>query len=253
MNFFFILSAKRVKQAAIILVASLFTAGIFYIEQGNIAPVFSTDNGPRVIYKGPTSGRAIALTFDITWGDAKALPIIELLKKESTRATFFLSASWAESHPDIVKRIAADGHEIGIMGYNYGNYMDLEDAQIKKDIYRAQDVFKKLEIKTVNLVRPPDGNYDKRVVKVLDSIGYTIVHWGIDSNDWKNPGVEKITNNVLNGIESGDIVLLHASDSAKQTGAALPKILLELKKSRYSFVTVGDLISNTKVKSKEIE
>ncbi|MCH1626037.1 polysaccharide deacetylase family sporulation protein PdaB [Ferdinandcohnia quinoae] len=253
MNFFYILSAKRVKQAIIILAASFFTAGIFYIEQGNIAPVFSTDNGPRVIYKGPKSGKTIALTFDITWGDTKALPIIDLLKKEGVQTTFFLSASWAERHPDIVKRIIDDGHEIGTMGYNYENYMDLEDAQIKKDIYRAQDVFKKLQVKTVNLIRTPDGNFDKRVVRVIDSIGYTVVHWGVDSNDWRNPGVQKITSNVLENIDGGDIVLFHASDSAKQTEVALPNIIKELKGKGYSFVTVSDLIANTKVQSKKVE
>lgn len=254
MNFFYILSSKRIKQTLIILFASLFTASILYMEKGNIAPAFSTDNGPRVIYTGEKSERAIALTFNIGWGDTKALPIIDALKKEGvTDATFFLSASWAERHPDIVERIVKDGHEIGIMGYDYKNYKELEDAQIKKEIYKAQDVFKKLGVKPASFIRTPDGNFDSRVVKVADSLGYTLVHWSIDSNDWNNPGVAKITSNVLDKVKGGDIILLHASDSAKQTAQALPTIIKGIKEKGLSFVTVSDMLNNADVKSEVVE
>ncbi|WP_449538521.1 polysaccharide deacetylase family sporulation protein PdaB [Ferdinandcohnia sp. Marseille-Q9671] len=254
MNFFYILSSKKIKQTLIILFASIFTAGIFYIEKGNIAPAFSTENGPRVIYTGEKSEKAIALTFNISWGDTKALPIIDTLKKEGiTNTTFFLSASWAERHPDIVSRIVKDGHQIGIKGYDYKNYTELEDAQIKKDIYKAQDTFKKLGVKTVAFLRTPDGNFDSRVVKIADSLGYTLVHWSIDSNDWNNPGVAKITSNVLDKVKSGDIILLHASDSAKQTAEALPSILKGIKEKGLSFVTVNDMLNNADVKSEVVE
>ncbi|MFT4415768.1 polysaccharide deacetylase family sporulation protein PdaB [Fredinandcohnia humi] len=254
MNFFYILSGKKIKQAMIILVAAFFTAGIFYIEKGNISPVFSTENGPRVIYQGEQNEKTVSLTFNITWGDTKALPIIDILQKEGIKkATFFLSAAWAERHPDIVERIVKDGHEIGIKGYDYKNYTTLEDAQIKKDIYKAQDVFKKLGVKTTTFLRTPDENIDSRVVKIADSLGFTVVHWSIDSNDWNNPGVDQITNNVVSKVKGGDIILFHASDSAKQTAQALPTILHEVKKKGYSFVSVSDMLNNANVKSESIE
>ncbi len=254
MNFFYILSSKRIKQTLIILFASLFTASIFYIEKGNIAPVFSTENGPRVIYKGEKGEKTVALTFNISWGDTKALPIIDTLKKEGVKnATFFLSASWAERHPQIVERIVKDGHQIGIKGYDYKNYTELEDAQIKKDIYKAQDAFKKMGVKTVSFVRTPDANFDSRVVKVLDSLGYTLIHWSIDSNDWKNPGVDKITGNVLDHTKGGDIILFHASDSAKQTAEALPGVLKGIKGKGLTLVTVSDMLNNADVKSEVVE
>ncbi|WP_453992342.1 polysaccharide deacetylase family sporulation protein PdaB [Bacillus nitroreducens] len=254
MNFFYILSSKRIKQTLIILFASLFTASIFYIEKGNIAPVFSTENGPRVIYKGEKNKKNVALTFNISWGDTKALPIIDTLKNEGvTNATFFLSGSWAERHPQIVERIVKDGHQIGIKGYDYKNYTELEDAQIKKDIYKAQDVFKKMGVKTVTFFRTPDGNFDSRVVKILDSVGLTLVHWSIDSNDWNNPGVTRISSNVLDNVKGGDIILFHASDSAKQTAEALPGILKGIKNKGLSFVTVSDMLDNADVKSEVVE
>jgi len=254
MNFFLILNSKQLKQTLIILVAAFFTAGILYIENGVYLPVFSTEEGPRAIYKGEKEGKKIALTFDISWGDTKALPILDLLQKEGIKnATFFLSAAWAERHPDIVKRIVEDGHEIGSMGYEYKNYTELEEAKVKRDILHAREVFKTLGVKDITLLRPPNGNFDKTVLKVADSVGYTVVHWSVNSNDWKNPGVDQIVNNVTSKLKGGDIVLLHASDSAKQTEKALPAIIKGVKQKGYSNATVSDIISNAEAKSKEIK
>lgn len=68
--------------------------------------MFSTDTGPKAIYKGETDSKDISLTFDISWGDERAEPILNTLKANGIKnATFFLSASWAERHPDTVARI----------------------------------------------------------------------------------------------------------------------------------------------------
>jgi polysaccharide deacetylase family sporulation protein PdaB len=254
MNFFFILNGKRVKQTLIILVASFFSAGILYMENGVFQPVFSTGDGPRAIYKGESKEKKIALTFDISWGDTKALPILDLLKKEGIKnATFFLSASWAERHPDIVKRIIEDGHEIGSMGYQYKNYTDLDEAKIKRDILHAQEVLESLGVKKVSLLRPPTGNFDQKVLKVAEATGYTVIHWSIDSKDWKNPGVEEIVGNVVTPLKGGDIILLHASDSAKQTINAISPIIKGVKQKGYSNATISDILSNAEAKSEEIK
>ncbi|MCI4059925.1 polysaccharide deacetylase family protein, partial [Bacillus cereus] len=118
--------------------------------------------GPKVIYKGETDSKDIALTFDISWGDEKAEPILDTLKANGIKnATFFLSASWAERHPDTVARIVKDGHQIGSMGYAYKNYANLESSEIKKDINLAQTAFEKLGIKNIQLLRPPTGQFNK--------------------------------------------------------------------------------------------
>ncbi|MGD6994455.1 polysaccharide deacetylase family sporulation protein PdaB [Sutcliffiella horikoshii] len=254
MTNFYVINGKKLKQLSIIILAAFFTAGILYIENFSNQPVFSTKDGPRAIYKGEGNNKEVALSFDISWGDEKALPILDLLKQNSvTGVTFFLSASWAERHPDIVKRIVEDGHEIGSMGYAYENYRDLEDLKVKRDILKALDVFEKLEVKKVNLLRPPKGAFDKRVLEIANSLGFTVVHWSIDSHDLINPGKEIIVDNVTKNLSNGDIVLLHASDSAKQTEDALPEIIRYIKDKGYEISSVTELINNTKAKSKEVQ
>lgn len=249
MNFFMVLNGRKVKQLVFILVVSFFTALFLYSQSAANVSVFSTKEGPKAVYKGE---KGIALTFDIGWGDEKAAPIIEALDKKGVKsATFFLSGSWAERHPDIVDKIVKQGYEIGSLGYAYEDYTDLETSKIKSDILKAQEVFKKLNIKNVKLLRSPTGHFDEKTLKVAENLGLTVVHWSVNSDDWKNPGVDKIVKNTAKA-KNGDIVLLHASDSARQTAKAIPAIVDELSK-KGNFIKVSDMIANGKVKTTLIQ
>lgn len=247
---FYVLNSKLLKQISLVVIAAFFTAWLLYMENLVNLPVFSTSNGPKAVFKGE---KDIALTFDIGWGDEKAGPILDELTKENVKsATFFLAGSWAERHPDLVERINKSGYEIGILGYNYLDYTELEDSKIRKDILNAQVAFGKLNIKDIKLLRAPTGHFDQRTLKIAERYGYTVVHWSIDSQDWTNPGVEKIVENVKSA-DKGDIILLHASDSAKQTVKALPQIIGDIRAKGLKLVTVSEMIANGNAQSEEIK
>lgn len=246
---FYVLKGKSVKQFLLVVIAAFFTALFLFMSNLSLSPVFSTKDGPKAIYRGE---KDIALTFNIGWGDEKAEPILDALKKENVKAaTFFLAGSWAERHPDIVSRIVKEGFEIGILGYAYEDYTELEDEKIGKDISKAKEAFRKLNIKDLKLLRAPTGHFDERSLKIAERYGYTVVHWSVDSKDWTNPGISQIIANVEKA-NKGDIVLLHASDSAKQTAKALPGILQDIRGKGLKLVTVSELIANGTVDSKEI-
>ncbi|NHM33415.1 polysaccharide deacetylase family sporulation protein PdaB [Neobacillus terrae] len=246
---FYVFNVKVFKQLALVIIAAFFTAWFLYMDQIAQLPVFSTKDGPKAVYKGE---KDIALTFDIGWGDEKAGPILDVLKQENVKAaTFFLSGAWAERHPDLVSRIAKEGYEIGILGYNYEDYMKLEEAGIRKDLSKAQTAFQKLNIKDIKLVRAPTGHFDSRTLKAAERFGLTVVHWSIDSKDWTNPGVTTIVKNVSKA-DKGDIVLLHASDSVKQTAKALPEVLQEIRSKGLKPVSVSEMIANGTAQSNEI-
>lgn len=249
MNFFFVLNGKTIKHLLLIMIAAFFTAFFMYMENIFHLAVFTAKDGPKAIYKGE---KDVALSFNIGWGDEKAEPIIDTLKKENVKsATFFLSGSWAERHPDLVDKIVKEGYEIGVLGYSYQDYSELDDAKIRKDLMLAQEVFKKLNVKDIKLVRAPTGHFDQRSLKIASQYGYTFVHWSIDSKDWTNPGVAEITKKVATA-KNGDIILLHASDSAKQTEKALPGIINELRGKGLKFVSVSQMIANGTTESTEI-
>ncbi|CAM4013068.1 MULTISPECIES: polysaccharide deacetylase family sporulation protein PdaB [Geobacillus] len=250
---FYALNGRTLKKALIIICSAFFTAFILYAYEMN-RPVFSLSSGPKAVYKVDNDRDEVALTFDISWGDENAEKILDVLKQHGIKnATFFLSASWAERHPSVVKRIKEEGHEIGSMGYNFVNYAELENAKIRQDLMMAAKVFDMLGVKNVELLRPPGGNFNKKVLKLAESLGYTVVHWSVDSKDWLNPGTEQIVANVTSDLEPGDIVLLHASDSAKQTAKALPKIIAAMKENGYKNASLSELLANGEAESKGID
>lgn len=253
MRFIYVVSAQRLKQILIILTAFLLAAGIGYAERDTIAAFSGSNQGPQAIYKVDTKEKKIALTFDISWGETRAIPILDVLKeKKINKATFFLSSPWSQRHPDIVKRIKEDGYEIGSHGHKHDNYSKYSDEEIRAQIVKADTILTEMIGKKPTLIRMPNGDFDKRVLRVAHDMGYSVIQWDTDSKDWMNPGTDAIIQNVLSKAHPGDIVLMHASDSCKETHLALPVIIDKLRQQGYQFVTVSELIAGADSKSKEV-
>lgn len=172
--------------------------------------------------------------------------------KKVDKATFFLSSPWSKTHPDIVANIKNAGFEIGSHGHKHVNYSTLSNEEIRTQISTAHTVLTELTGTEPNLIRMPNGDFDKRVLQVASDLGYKVIQWDTDSLDWKNIGVDNIVKRVTTKAHPGDIVLLHASDSCKQTHEALPLIIDELRRQGYEFVTVSELISQSNTEGKEV-
>lgn len=252
MNMFYVINGRKLKRYLIILIAVVFSIGIVYVERDQIS-VFSY-NEPSAIYSVVTDKKVIALTFDISWGDKRAEPILAILKEKGVQdATFFLSSPWTKTHPAIVKQIVDSGYEIGSHGHKHVNYNELGDEDIRKQIQTAHLILTEETGQSPNLIRMPNGAFDKRVLRIAGELGYTVIQWDTDSLDWKNPGPQNIVNRVVKRAHPGDIVLLHASDSCQQTHLALPTIIDQLTAQGYEFVTVSEMLKLSDVKGKVVE
>ncbi|PTQ56954.1 MAG: putative polysaccharide deacetylase [Candidatus Carbobacillus altaicus] len=234
--------SRRVLAFFFIVFASLI---ILYNERDVIVAFKPREAG--AIYHVPTDEKLISLTFDISWGEVQVQPVMETLQKEGVlQATFFVSAPWAKDHTDIVKKMIQTGFELGTLGNRHMNYTRLDEATLLTEIKTGEDVLKSITGQSVSLFRPPNGDFDQKVLKTASSLGLTTVLWSIDAEDWKNPGRDVITSRVLKSAKPGAIVLLHASDSAKETPEALADIIRGLKRDGYRFKTVSELISGYK-------
>ncbi|GAA4723938.1 polysaccharide deacetylase family sporulation protein PdaB [Brevibacillus fulvus] len=252
----YVVSTKALKQLLIVLIALVLAVGITYAERDTIA-VFTNGSKakpPQAVYKVDTKEKKIALTFDISWGETRAVPILDILKqKQVQNVTFFLSSPWSQRHPEIVKRIAEDGFEIGSHGHKHENYSKYPEEEIRTQIGTAHTILTEMTGKKPNLLRLPNGDFDKRVLQIATDMGYTVIQWDTDSKDWTNPGVDQIVQNVVSKAHPGDIVLMHASDSCTQTHLALPVIIDKLRAEGYQFVTVSQLLSGSEVNSQEVD
>jgi len=251
MNRFYVLNGRRLKRYLLTSVAVIFSVGVIYAERDNIT-VFAPQT-PAAIYSIPTEKKLVALTFDISWGDKRAEPILEILKEKDVKnVTFFLSSPWSQSHPEIVKKIVDAGYEIGSHGHKHDNYSKYSDEEIRTQITTAHTILSGLTGKSPNLIRLPNGDFDKRVLRIAEQLNYKVIQWDTDSQDWMNIGTDKIIDRVVNRAHPGDIILMHASDSVKQTHEALPVIIDQLRAKGYDFVTVTQMIGQTEVQGNTV-
>ena len=188
-------------------------------------------------------GREIALTFDISWGTVMPPKVVAILKKERVAATFFLSGPWITAHPDLVREMAAvPDFELESHGQAHVNFSGLGPTGVQTNIEKASAALYAVTGRRPTMIRPPNGDYSRASLAATAALGVRTIIWGTDSHDWMNPGVDTIVRRVVTRAYPGDIVLLHASDTCKETDLALPTIIAELRKAHYRFVTVGRLL-----------
>lgn len=246
----FLLPLKKLKFIIVVILLAFFSALIVFVNISPILPAFNYKDNKEAFFKGKDG---VALTFDIGWGDENATKILDVLEKEGIRnATFFLSGRWVERHQHIVERILEQKYEIGILGYEYKDYTELSQKEIIRDVSKAIEVCNKIGIEKVSLVRTPTGNFDKETLRVMNKMGLTLVRWSVDTKDWQNPGTNKIIG-TASTAEDGDIVLLHASDSALQTARALPKIIDALEQKKLELTTISKMLSGGSTNTSNVD
>lgn len=218
-------------------VVGLFAIGAMYIQVAELIA-----EGPMAIASTRTEKKVVALTFDHSWGNTFTPSILDTLKQNNIKATFFIMGPWAKKYPEVAKRIMTDGHEIASHGYRHQNYGDMTREWVKEDIEKSHALIKEITGVDAKLIRPPNGHYSKQSLQVTAEMGYQTIIWNIDSLDWKNPGRDVIVERVVKRLKPGGIILMHASDTPVQTAEALPILLEKIKAEGYEIVTVGQLL-----------
>jgi peptidoglycan-N-acetylglucosamine deacetylase len=189
----------------------------------------------------------IAMTFDDGPSADNTPRLLEMLKQRNIKATFFLIGQNAAANPDLVRRILAEGHEIGNHSWTHPQLSKLSDDRVTAEITKTQDAIKDASGFTPTLLRPPYGAITPRQREwIANQFGLTIILWSVDPFDWKRPGASVITQRILSQVRPGAIVLSH--DIHKQTVDAMPATLDGLIAKGYKFVTVSQLIAMNKPK-----
>lgn len=195
------------------------------------------------IYCVDTKGqKKVAITFDAAWGNEDADQILNTLKENNVRATFFMVGDFIRKYPDLVKRIAQEGHDVANHSNKHPHVNKMTKDAIKEDIMGAHEEIKNLIGVECNLYRPPYGEYNDTVLDAAKECHYHTIQWDVDSIDWKGYDAPTIVKKVLEHKHLGDgsIILLH--NGAKHTAEALPKIITGLKEKGYEIVPISELI-----------
>jgi polysaccharide deacetylase family sporulation protein PdaB len=244
-----IINGKRLKNIMLIIIAAFFAALILFVQRQE-TDVFTPIQSSGALSKVATNQKHLALTFDINWGDQQIPLILKTLNEEHVKATFFVSGEWAERHPNIVRSMQKSGHEVESHGMRHEDYTQLSAQRVRSDILFGREAIYKITGERPDMIRPPFGKVTKDTLNTAKGLNQQVVLWSVNPQDETNPGYKVIVKRVLQHTGKGDIIKLHASDSAKGTDRTLPLIIRELENRGFHFVTLKSLISDTQSKSK---
>jgi polysaccharide deacetylase family sporulation protein PdaB len=232
--------SRRAALAALVLVTALAGLGVTRVMSPAVRSVVALLTGRLVpIYKVDLPEKKVAFSFDATWGTEQTDSLLEILKENQVRTTFFLAGHWVESYPEYVRKIAAAGHEIGNHSYAHAHMNSLTPDQIRADLSRNHAMIRDLTGQEPDLFRPPYGEYGNKLIEEAKQMGYHIIQWSIDSLDWKDVSAAFMVERVLQA-NPGDIVLFH--NAGKHTPEAVAQLLPELKRRGFAVVPVSELI-----------
>jgi peptidoglycan/xylan/chitin deacetylase (PgdA/CDA1 family) len=225
---------------------------------GGLAAVFS--NGPR------TAGKTVALTFDADMtadegpraaaGEHFDNPaLIATLRRLKVPATVFMTGRWADEYPDQARSLGHDA-QFEVANHSYSHYAFTGDcyglptvsaANMKSDVQRAYAALLRAGVPhPMPYFRFPGGCYDDQARRAVGSLGVTAVQWDVVSGDAFATDADAVTQQVLDGVKPGSVVVMHCTRSAAPTTEEVVRhVVPELRHRGFRFVKVSELIGRT--------
>lgn len=201
---------------------------------------------------GQRTDKVVALTFDDGPDPVYTPQILDIMKSKHVPGSFFVVGSMAAKHPQLLKRLYNEGHDIGNHTFTHVNSAEISDDYLALELNATQRLFEsELGIRTAIFRAPysgdnePETSDEARSLALGASLGYMSVGMNIDPHDWMRPLPDQIVKHVVEDVTHGvgNIVLLHdAGGNRSATVKALPRIIDELTSRGYRFVTVHDLV-----------
>ena len=187
----------------------------------------------------PVEAPKIALTFDDGPSTAWTPALLDGLKERGVKATFFLIGENADKNPEIVKRMAEEGHLIGNHTYHHVELTKVSENEARLELADTSAVIVRITGKEPEYMRPPFGAWQRKLEQEIQILP---VLWTIDPLDWTTENQDEIVNKVVTEAEENDIILLH--DCYKSSIEAGLRIVDILQEEGFVFVTVDELLLN---------
>jgi len=190
----------------------------------------------------PVTDKYIAMTFDDGPTPQNTPRLLDMLRARNIKATFYMVGSNVDLYPQVVRRVVAEGHEIGNHSYTHRLFSKMSDADVRSEITRTRDAIVRAAGVEPRSLRPPYGGMLQRQREWANAeFGYPIILWSVDPLDWKRPGPSVVCARILSATTPGSIVLAH--DLHAQTVDAMPATLDGLLQRGFKFVTVSQLLA----------
>lgn len=206
----------------------------------------------KTYFSVKTDKKIVALTFDDGPSTPYTEQILDVLKKHNVKATFFLLGSNVVKHPEIVRRIYQEGHDIGNHSWSHQRLVFKTPSYIREEIENTDQAIRNTGFEGTIHFRSPYGNKLIILPLILKSMNRPHILFDIIPKDWELPTAEIITARVMDKLHPGAIILLHdavgegTGEERVNTVAALEEIIENIKAVEYEFVTVSKLLEENK-------
>ncbi|MFJ7736678.1 polysaccharide deacetylase family protein [Lysinibacillus sp. NPDC097287] len=229
---------------------------MFYVNERSFADKGRKyyEEAGQILWEIKTNEKIIAITFDDGPHKKHTPEVLDLLEKYNAKATFFVVGEHADKNPEIALRMYEEGHELAI--HTYTHPLRTSVPNLMKEIKQTHETIYGITGFSPTLFRPVEGQYTDAMIDAIVKEGYKVVMWSwhLDTMDWKSPGASKIVDTVLKNVKEGSVVLFHdGGGNRQQTIKALEKILPELEKQGYKFLTISELLEVQKANNKKSE
>lgn len=183
-------------------------------------------------YLGNTKEKTIYLTFDNGYENGYTPQVLDVLKKQNVKAAFFVTGHFVKDQPELIKRMAEEGHIIGNHSYHHPDLTTKTSRVIQEELESVDEEVYKITGEKNNLyLRPPRGIFSERVLEETKKLGYQTVFWSVAFVDWKinaQKGWRYAYDNMMKQAHPGAIYLLHTV--SRDNAEALDQAITDLKK-----------------------
>lgn len=240
------------KGMSVIFLLILFIVSSYYSSIYIFSPVQQSERADAIT-KSLNGEQQISLTFNVAWGDDVIIQILDVLKDEKVKATFFINGEWALRNKEIAELIISENHEVGLLGFYNEPYESKSVKAIEEDIKNGVDTLKRFKYEPVTYVRPPENKYNEEVVQHIRSLGYRTVFWSLFGNVNRFDQTEETSQYLADQLSSGDIILFLADDHLTNTKDVLTQLIHLKKEDGYQFVTLTELLSPADIEIEPID
>ena len=199
-----------------------------------------------VISSGTVHDKWIALTFDDGPYPPYTDRLLDVLKAKKVHVTFFLVAEQAQQYPELVRRMMAEGHTVGLHAFRHRDFLKLTEEEKRMDLEQGKKLLRDITGKNAVYWRPPHGFRDFSVMETAAAQNLTVVNWSVIPRDWTGIDSQEIFRRVMDKAEDGAIVLLHDGDSPgykasrQATVDAVAPLIDSLQEKGYHLVSLEE-------------
>lgn len=187
--------------------------------------------------------KVVYLTFDAGYENGNVEKILNTLRDTGTPGAFFILSHFAKANPELVQRMAAEGHLVCNHTASHKNLSHAGKEQIAGELSALEAACEEATgVKVAPYFRPPEGSFSKEMLENVKSLGYKTVFWSFAYADWDNgkqPAPDKALKLVLDNVHNGAVLLLHPTSATN--AAILGRLIESLKADGYRFGTLEEL------------